>query len=85
MDKDVAQIIADVSSEIAEAIGVTFYQLSDALFEIYYGQMAEYQKLRAVATNRQWHLYTHGPVKVSKKWYNALCRKAKVAEKRRKK
>ena len=42
----------------------------------------EERELRAVATDRQWHLMNHGSPKVRKKWRNALRRKARIAEKR---
>ena len=40
------------------------------------------QRIKAVATPRQWHLYKNGSPRVSKKWRNALLRKARIAEKR---
>ena len=68
-------------AKVAEAASITARQLA-ASFDGIAAVLQESVELRAVATDRQWHLMNYGSPKVWKKWRNALRRKARIAEKR---
>lgn len=68
-------------AKVAEAASITARQLVDAWDGIA-DALQESVELRAVATDRQWHLMNYGSPKVRKKWRNALRRKARIARKR---
>jgi len=65
----------------AEAAAITVNRVGTMLGSIMEAYRDE-QRIKAVATPRQWYLYQNGSPKVSKKWRNALLRKARIAEKR---
>lgn len=85
---EITDNIVDALNEFARIINVCAMDATEAAEALCrtLRAMNEYEleapTLRAVATNRQWYLYTHGPVKIRRKWHNALRRKAKIAEKR---
>lgn len=85
---DLAAIASSRLSFAFNCIGCTSAQAAES-FRMAFAALAEYEPLwddtviKAVATPRQWHLYTKGKPRVSKKWENALLRKARIAEKRR--
>ena len=66
----------------AEAAAITAIRVGTMLGSIVEAYRVE-QRIKAVATPRQWYLYQNGSPKVSKKWRNALLRKARIAEKRK--
>lgn len=69
------QVAAVNAAEVASALQQVFRAIKE--YEM------EKPKLWEVATPRQWYLYINGSPRASKKWHNALRRKARIAEKRR--
>ncbi len=73
----IKELTATITALAKAAVSIATEVLIDAVPFFF-----EERELRAVATDRQWHLMNHGSPKVRKKWRNALRRKARIAEKR---